>query len=86
MAGFDGTGPQGNGPIGRGMGPCGRGMSTEWRQGFRVGMRFGRRGSLPTFAPGEEKEFLVHKKRWLETQLAGVEQRLQGIQEARPNQ
>lgn len=51
MPRFDGTGPQGTGPIGWGMGPCGAGVrrGVGFRGGFGrgYGRGFGRR-----FAPG----------------------------------
>lgn len=39
MPGFDGTGPNGTGPIGRGMGPCGGGFGRGRGFGRGMGMR-----------------------------------------------
>jgi len=43
MAGQDGTGPNGMGPMtGRGLGPCGRGMAFRRGAGMGYGQGFGR--------------------------------------------
>jgi len=43
MPAFDGTGPQGQGPMtGWGMGPCGRGRGAGRRFGFGFGRGMGR--------------------------------------------
>jgi len=42
MPGYDGTGPTGRGPNGRGIGPCSRGMRGT-KRGF---FGFGRRGGF----------------------------------------
>jgi len=82
MPGFDGTGPLGTGPYGRGLGPCGRGMAAGWGRGFRRGGWYGGVGFVPPFTPGEEKGYLEQQKSWLESQLAGIEKRLQGMQDS----
>ncbi len=70
MPGFDGTGPTGNGPFGRGLGPCGGG--TRGFFGGR-GMRRGGRG-IGWFQPAnysleDEEKFLQQQKSWIEQRL-----------------
>lgn len=84
MPGFDGMGPLGTGPIGRGLGPCGRGMTAGWGRGFRRGGWFSAGyGQYPL--PVDEKAFLEQKKSWLESQLEGIEKQLQGLQNSQPD-
>ena len=82
MPGFDGSGPLGTGPIGRGMGPCGggyayRGRGRGFARGFGFGMGWGVNAMLLT--EEEEKQALEQQKNWLETQLGAVSERLQGF-------
>jgi hypothetical protein len=66
MPRFDGTGPQGTGPIGWGMGPCGRAMS--FRKGF--GRGYGRFSPVyyePT--KEEERKMLLEEKKVIEKRL-----------------
>ena len=83
MPGFDRTGPLGTGPIGRGLGPCGGGGA--FGRGYRFG--FGRGGfgwrwnTMPAISAEEETTALEQEKKWLESQLAAINQRLQSKQE-----
>lgn len=81
MPGMDKTGPFGSGPIGRGLGPCGGGQA-GWGRGRGL-----RRSGWPDWgiapaplSPDEEKKVLERRKGWLETQLAAINQRLQGLE------
>ena len=58
MPGFDGTGPQGRGPMtGRGLGPCGSGRA--FRRGFGRGFGRGfRRGVGRGFGRGFRRAYL----------------------------
>lgn len=80
MPGYDGTGPEGTGPFGRGLGPCGQGnRSTRWGVfGFRRGWRGGGRGFrwLPRFSAADEKADLDAEKSWLTQQLDAINNRL----------
>ncbi len=94
MPRFDGTGPTGTGPIGRGLGPCGgenSGANAGRGGDFagRVGGR-GRRGGFfrgglgwgmgQTDAPQPDmKAVLIQRKVWLENQSAVVNQQLQDL-------
>lgn len=79
MPGFDRTGPLGTGPIGRGLGPCGGGRA------FGRGGRFGfggvgagwRWNNWAPQTPEEETAALEQEKKWLESQLAAIKQRLE---------
>jgi hypothetical protein len=77
---MDKTGPLGTGPIGRGMGPCSSGQAVRGRgRGFRHGGGAAW-GMMPTTpSQDEEKGILEQQKDWLETQLATITQRLQGL-------
>ena len=53
---YDGTGPQGAGPMtGRGFGPCGYGMGMRRGRGFGRGFGFGK-GLRSWFAPVSKKD------------------------------
>ena len=83
MPRFDGTGPTGTGPIGRGMGPCGGGYAGGYAgrgrgRGFfrgNFGWGMGQIDALP-FAT---KEAVAQRKTWLENQLAAVSKQLQDL-------
>ena len=82
MPGMDNTGPLGTGPVGRGQGPCrgeqdGRGRGRGFRRGGGAGWVFSRQA----LSSDNEKEFLEQRKGWLETQLAAIAQKLQGLEE-----
>lgn len=79
MPGFDGTGPFGTGPIGRGMGPCGGGQMRGRGRGFFRG-NFGWGMGQFTAPLPETKEVLERNKTWLEKQLAAISQRLQDLE------
>ncbi len=86
MPAFNGTGPQGQGPMtGRGLGPCGRG------QRFGFGIRFGRfmgfrRGlgryfgwNIPQTKEEEIEEIKKYKKA-LEEEIEDVDKELTNLQ------
>ncbi len=78
MPGMDGTGPLGNGPIGRGMGPCfgeqgGRGRGF----GFNRWNRPGWNAAFSTLNQGVGKEILEQQKVRLESELALISKKLQ---------
>ena len=94
MPRFDGTGPTGTGPIGRGLGPCGggnagayagRGMGFAGRVGGRgrgVGfLRCGFGWGMGQTVPLQPdiKAAMIERKAWLENQLAVVSQQLQDM-------
>lgn len=86
----DGTGPNGNGPIGRGMGPChggtadqrsyaqrsGRACHRGWGMGWRHGFSF------PT--PEDEKARLEQRKSWLQSMLDAINSRLEALNKSTP--
>lgn len=80
MPGYDGTGPQGTGPVGRGLGPCGQGGAYPRRGffGFRRGWRGPGRGFgwSSQYSPGDERTDLDAEKSWLTQQLDAINQRL----------
>jgi len=72
MPGFDGTGPQGFGPMtGRGLGPCGCGMRRGFGRGFR--RRF------PVVTEKEEKQILEYELKDIEAEKREVEKRLKEL-------
>ena len=83
MPGYDGTGPEGRGPFGRGLGPCGSGEARGRRGffGFRRGFRAGGRGSWWPFHQlyNDEKIGLESEKNWLSKQLDAVNERLNDL-------
>ena len=79
MPGFDGTGPMGTGPFGRGLGPCGGGQAWGRGRGFRRGGWFGSGGVSAPVSPADEKGLLSNQKNWLESQLSAINDRLQNL-------
>lgn len=78
MPGMDGTGPLGNGPIGRGMGPCFDGQGGRGRGfGFNRWNRPGWNAALYSLNQGAEKEILEQQKVRLESELALITKKLQ---------
>lgn len=75
MPGYDGKGPQGSGPNGRGLGPCGDGVPRGGGGGF-FGLRRGRRGGgRGVWGPQRfisDKEALEGEKSWLEQRLESI--------------
>ena len=82
MPGFDGSGPYGDGPRGRGFGPC-----RDNRTDLRYGRGFGRRGwsgrgwfgwgrNAPYYAPQDEIVDLEREKSFLEKRLEDIRQLL----------
>jgi hypothetical protein len=81
MPGFDKTGPFGNGPYGRGLGPCGSVNAAPFGRrrifGFGRGGFGWRRNSWPALSPEEETASLEQEKKWLESLLSDIDQRLE---------
>jgi len=77
MPGFDGSGPYGDGPRGRGFCPC-----RDNRSNVRYGRRFGRRGwfgwgrNASYYAPQDEIVDLEREKSFLEKRLEDIRQLL----------
>jgi hypothetical protein len=86
----DGTGPYGNGPIGRGLGPCRAGTADrEWiaqrsAWGFRRGRGMGQASLIPSPSPEEEKALLEQRKSWLQSMLDAVTTRLENLNKSNP--
>lgn len=82
MPGYDGTGPEGSGPFGRGMGPCGQNQGTPQRTffGFRRGGR-GRGWGFRWFNrfPTNEKEALESEKSWLTKRINEISERIDDL-------
>ncbi len=77
MPRFDGTGPMGTGPFGRGLGPCGGGYAGRgYGKGVGRGARFGWGFPPVPFNAEVEKPFLEQRKAWLENQLAAINEQL----------
>ena len=73
MPRFDGTGPQGAGPMtGRGLGPCRGGF----RRGF--GCFLGRGGFGRFWSAKNEKEALAEEEKMLEEELAVIREEMKG--------
>lgn len=69
MPRFDGTGPQGQGPMtGRGLGPCGLGLRRGGGYGFR---RF--------ISPKNEITALTEEQKILEEELKAVKEKLENL-------
>ncbi len=77
MPGFDGSGPTGDGPRGRGFGPC-----RDNRSNVRFGRGFGRRGwfgwgrNAPNYTPLDDSVDLEREKSFLEKRLEDIKQLL----------
>ena len=83
MPRFDGTGPTGTGPNGRGLGPCGGGYAGGYAgrgrgRGFFRG-NFGWGMGQYDVPPSATKEAVEQRKTWLENQLAAVSKQLQDL-------
>jgi len=78
MAGQDGTGPNGQGPMtGRGLGPCGGGMRRGCGRGFGRGFGFRAKYATPiTLTKDEEKKILEAELKDLEVEKQEIEKRL----------
>lgn len=83
MPGYDGKGPMGTGPNGRGLGPCGDGTPRYGRGffGFRRGRRGGGQGFWWPQRVVSDKESLQTEKSWLERQLDAVKSQLNNLGE-----
>jgi hypothetical protein len=90
MPRFDGTGPFGQGPLGRGMGPCGAGRRSGFGAGFGQGFcRFGNSpggwnrprwgwgaGGGNQIAPQDEVQALKQQASYLQEQMEAIQKRL----------
>jgi len=77
MPGFDGTGPQGQGPLtGRGLGPCGCGMRRGFGRGFGKGLGFRRQVTL---TKDEEKKILEAEIKEIELEKQEIAKRLKEL-------
>ena len=78
MPNFDGTGPNGQGPMtGRGLGPCGGGMRRGCGRGFGRGMGFRRGFATPvTLTKDEEKKILEADLKDIEFEKEAIQNRL----------
>jgi hypothetical protein len=88
MPGFNGTGPFGTGPRGRGLGPCGGGLnSVRGGRSPRLGMGFGRRWvawgttQSPALSPEEEKIILDRQESFLRQNMEDISKRRQELEE-----
>lgn len=84
MPGYDGSGPEGNGPVGRGLGPCGEGRKSPRRAflgGWGGRRRMRRPFRKPGYFAGDEKTSLNTEKNWLTQQLQAIDKRLADIPE-----
>ena len=88
MPGFDGTGPFGTGPYGRGLGPCGGGVNGPrvGRYFPRMGMGYGRRGGMgyypaaPAISPEDEKAALARQEELLKQEMEYIAKRRQELE------
>jgi len=82
MPGFDGSGPYGDGPRGRGFGPC-----SGNRSDLRYGRGYGRRGWFgwgriaPSYTPQDQIVDLEREKSFLEKRLEDIKQLLNNKKE-----
>ena len=81
MAGQDGTGPQGLGPMtGRGLGPCGCGMRRGFGRGYGRGFGFRARYATPiTLTKDEEKKILEAELKEIDLEKQEIAKRLKEI-------
>jgi Family of unknown function (DUF5320) len=96
MPRFDGTGPFGTGPMGRGMGPCGAGRRSGFGSGF--GQGFCRLGNFRSgwnrprwgwgawggnqTAPQDEVQALKQEAAYLQEQMEAIQKRLNELEGA----
>ena len=87
MPGYDGTGPEGTAPYGRGLGPCGqgyqrggRGFFGFWRHGGGAGRGFGPRRWFTAAPAADEKTWLDSEKQWLSQQMDAINKRLDELE------
>ncbi|HPI24378.1 MAG TPA: DUF5320 domain-containing protein [Candidatus Paceibacterota bacterium] len=82
MPRFDGTGPNGQGPMtGRGLGPCADGRPrVGWRRYFRgFGRRFGLGGGFGRDYSNQPSMTKDEKKEWLQTEKEAIEEELKDL-------
>jgi Family of unknown function (DUF5320) len=96
MPRFDGTGPFGQGPMGRGLGPCGAGRRSGFGSGFGSGFRgfcnFRSGLNRPRWGrgaweggparPQDEVQALKQEATYLQNELDAVQKRLAEIEGA----
>ena len=75
MPGYDGRGPLGTGPIGRGFGPCGRGL----RQGFGRGLAWRAFEPEVKFTKEDQRKILEAEKTELETEIKEIARKLKEL-------
>ncbi len=94
MPRFDGTGPFGQGPMGRGLGPCGAGRRTGFGTGYGCGFRgfgsppdwnrprwgrgFGMAGNMPQWSRGVSEP--QDEVQFLKQQASYLQNELDAIQ------
>ena len=79
MPRFDGTGPNGEGPMtGRGLGPCGRGLRRGFGRGFGRGFR-NRIAEPVNLTKEQEKKVLEAELAELEAEKAEIEKELKKL-------
>ncbi|MBM3228369.1 hypothetical protein FJZ20_00555 [Candidatus Pacearchaeota archaeon] len=79
MPRFDGTGPQGLGPLtGRGLGPCNKGMRRGAGRGFGKSFGYGYAESV-VITPENEKKLLEAELKEIELEKQEIEKRLKEI-------
>lgn len=83
MPRFDGTGPNGQGPMtGRGLGPCADGGSrVGWRRYFRgFGCRFGLGSGFGRNYPNQPSMTKEEKKEWLQAEKGEINEELRDLE------
>lgn len=83
MPRYDGTGPQGTGPAGRGLGPCEKDQTSNRWNLFGLRRGWGGRGrGFRWFsrAPLNEREDLESEKSWLTSRLNVINKRMDDLQ------
>jgi hypothetical protein len=73
MPNMDGTGPYGQGRVGKGMGPCGDGMRGNCRRGFN------RQNVTVQLSKEEQKKVLEAALADLQTQKEATEAKLKSL-------
>ena len=79
MPGFDGTGPLGNGSIGRGFGPCGKRLRRGFRKGFGWQRRCCQRAENVILTKEEQKKILEAELSQIESEKKQIEKKIKEI-------
>ena len=78
MPGFNGIGPNGQGPrTGRGFGPCGQGLGRG--MGQRMGGGMGYRGYRAPITSNQEKEILTEDMNFLQKEIEAIKERIEEL-------